>query len=46
MMGMQVAPAQFFYDFCHDDHVLADHLLRRIDRFFDLDSARSRLKPW
>jgi transposase len=46
MMGMQVAPAQLFYDFCLDDHVPADHLLRRIDRFLDLESVRTALKPF
>ena len=33
MMGMQTAPAQLFYDFCLDDHVPEDHLLRRIADF-------------
>ena len=46
MMGVQVAPAQLFYDFCLDDHVPADHLLRRIDRFLDLESVRTALKPF
>jgi hypothetical protein len=46
MMGMQVAPAQLFYDFCLDDHVPADHLLRRIDRFLDLESVRTALRPF
>lgn len=46
MMGMQVAPAQLFYDFCLDDHVPADHLLRGIDRFLDLESVRMALKPF
>ena len=46
MMGTQVAPAQLFYDFCLDDHVPADHLLRRIDRFLDLDSTRVALQPF
>jgi transposase len=41
MMGVQVAPAQLFYDFCLDDH-----LLRRIDRFLDLESVRTALKPF
>src|SRR6478752_4476026 len=41
MMGMQTAPAQLFYDFCLDDHVPDDHLLRRIDRFLDLEKVRS-----
>ncbi len=36
MMGIQVEPAQLFYEFRFDDHVPADHLLRRIDRFLDL----------
>jgi transposase len=46
MMGMQVEPAQLFYEFRLDDHVPADHLLRRIDRFLDLESVRSELKPY
>lgn len=43
-MGMQKAPAQLFYDFCLDDHVPGDHLLRRIDRFLDLEKVRTDLK--
>ena len=31
MMGVQAASAQLFYDFCLDDHVPSDHLLRSID---------------
>ena len=46
MMGMQVAPVQLFYDFCLGAHVPADHLLRRIDRFLDLESVRTTLKPF
>ncbi len=46
MMGCQTAPAQLFYDFCLDDHVPADHLLRGIDRHLDLDGVRARLKPF
>jgi transposase len=46
MMGSQVAPAQLFYDFCLDDHVPDDHLLRRIDQYLDLESVRSELKPF
>jgi hypothetical protein len=37
MMGCQTAPAQLFYDFCLDDHVPADDLLRGIDRHLELD---------
>jgi len=44
MMGMQVGPAQLFYEFRLDDHVPADHMLRRIDRFLDLESVRTELK--
>ena len=45
-MGMQTAPAQLFYDFCLDDHVPEDHVLRRIDRFLDLEKVRTELKPF
>jgi hypothetical protein len=44
MMGMQTEPAPLFYEFRLDDHVPTDHLLRRIDRFLDLESVRSELK--
>ncbi len=43
MMGMQAAPERLFYDFCLDDHVPVDHLLRQIDRFLDLSSVRREL---
>ena len=43
MMGTQATPEQLFYDFCLDDHVPEDHLLRRIDRFLDLGSVRREL---
>ena len=43
MMGTQTAPERFFYDFCLEDHVPDNHLLRRIDRFLDLDSVRREL---
>ena len=43
MMGAQVVPDRLFYDFCLDDHVPCDHLLRRIDRFLDLSSVRVEL---
>ncbi len=46
MMGMQIEPAQLFYEFRLDDHVPTDHLLRRIDRFLDLEGVRSELKPF
>ena len=46
MMGCQAAPAQLFYDFCLDDHVPTEHLLRGIDRHLDLDSVRTQLEPF
>jgi len=46
MMGMQLEPVQLFYEFRLDDHVPADHLLRCIDRFVDLESVRSELRPF
>jgi transposase len=46
MMGTQVAPDRFFYDFCLEDDVPDDHLLRRIDRFLDLGSIRKELRPF
>ena len=46
MMGVQTAPARLFYDFCLDDHVPGDHLLRGIDRHLDLASVRAELKPF
>lgn len=46
MMGIQVEAAQLFYEFRLDDHVPTDHLLRRIDRFLELESLRSELKPF
>ena len=44
MMGMQAAPERLFYDFCLEDHVPDDHLLRCIDRFLDLGDVRQKLK--
>ena len=46
MMGTQAIPDQLFYDFCLEDHVPQDHLLRQIDRFLDLDDIRTELKPY
>jgi len=43
MMGRQLAPDRLFYNFCLDDHVPANHLLRGIDRFVDLSSVRREL---
>jgi transposase len=46
MMGQQAAPAQLFYDFCLEDHVPCEHLLRQIDRVLDLSDIRLKLKPF
>ena len=46
MMSRQSADQRcFFYDFCLEDHVPADHLLRRIDGLLDLGDVRQQLKP-
>jgi transposase len=46
MMGVQATSARLFYDFCLDDHVPSDHILRNIDRHLDLDDVRQALKPF
>jgi transposase len=46
MMGTQAAPERLFYDFCLDDHVPRDHVLRQIDRFLDLSEVRQELKSF
>ncbi len=46
MMGFQETPARLFYDFCLDEHVPSDHLLRGIDRHLDLADLRQSLKPF
>src|SRR2546429_387148 len=46
MMGVQATSARLFYDFCLDDHVPSDHILRNIDRHLDLDDVRQALKSF
>ena len=47
MMGpRQVEQGNLFYKFPLDAHVPADHLLRSIDRFVDLDGLRQELAPF
>jgi transposase len=46
MMGVQETPARLFYDFCLDEHVPSDHILRGIDRHVDLAGLRQSLKPF
>jgi transposase len=47
MMGrLERDQSRFFYDFCLEDHVPPDHLLRRIDRVLDLGEVRHQLTPF
>ncbi|MEP3130700.1 MAG: IS1182 family transposase, partial [Anderseniella sp.] len=47
MMGRRrEAQAALFYEFCLEEHVPSDHLLRSIDRFVDLSDIRSHLAPF
>src|ERR1700682_3526786 len=47
MMGQQGEDrAKLFYEFCLEDRVPADHLLRKIDRFLDLTTLRRELAPF
>ena len=46
MMGFQGTPARLFFDFCLDEHVPSDHMLRGIDRHLDLADLRQSLKPF
>ena len=47
MMGhRQVEQAALFYEFSLDKHILADHLLRSIDRFVELGDVRRELTPF
>jgi transposase len=41
-----VAQDRLFYSFNLDDHVPREHLLRGIDRFFDLGELREQLAPF
>jgi transposase len=43
MMGRQTDQPAFVYDFVLDRHVPADHMLRSIDRFVELDAIRANL---
>jgi transposase len=47
MMGhRQVEQAALFYEFSLERHIPADHLLRSIDRFVELDDLRRELAPF
>jgi transposase len=47
MMGEQVGRQdRLFYEFCLEERVPADHLLRRIDAVLDLSWLRGALQPY
>ncbi len=47
MMGeRRVDQAALFYSFSLEDHVPANHLLRSIDRFVELEGLRAHLAPF
>jgi hypothetical protein len=47
MMGRQGDDqSKLFYEFCLEDRVSGDHLLRKIDRFLDLGTLRRELAPF
>ena len=47
MMGEQLGrPDRLFYEFCLEDRVPADHVLRRIDTVLDLSWLRAELAPY
>ncbi|MEM8799097.1 MAG: IS1182 family transposase [Pseudomonadota bacterium] len=47
MMGTrEEGQRALFYEFCLEDHVPVDHLLRSIDRFVDLSDIRRHLAPF
>jgi transposase len=42
-MAAAIVPA---YDFCLEDHVPQDHLLRQIAKILDLSDVREKLAPY
>ena len=47
MMGrLESSQDRFFYNFCLDDAVPSDHLVRRIDAVLDLSWLRGELEPY
>jgi transposase len=45
-LAFRGAEAQLFYEFDLESHVPADHLLREMDRFLDMDGARKKPRPF
>ena len=47
MMGQQTAQQNtLFYDFCLEERIPQNHLLRKINQFLDFDQIRLYLKPF
>lgn len=47
MMGrLEARQSSLFYDFCLDDYVPQDHLLRQVDAVLDLSGVRRELAPF
>ncbi len=47
MMGrLETDQSRLFYDFCLEDQIPPDHLLRQIGGVLDLDDVRCQLKPF
>jgi transposase len=44
MLGTQEVHARLFYEFDLETHIPADHLLRGIDRFLDLDDLHEEMR--
>jgi len=47
MMGqLPAAQNALFYDFCLEQHIPPNHLLRQINQFLDFDAIRAHLEPF
>ena len=46
MLGTQKVHARLFYEFDLETHIPADHLLRGIDRFLDLDGLHEEMRSF
>ena len=44
MLGRQKVHARLFYEFDLETHIPADHLLRGIDHFLDLDGLHGEMR--
>jgi transposase len=46
MGRLPAAQNALFYEFCLEQHVPENHLLRQIDCFLDFDAIRQHLAPY